>query len=173
VETEGPDIDRDDALSPWHRQLALLSLPSLRGLYHILYAMSRSQCGPVPSRAPDLFKGSQERELATSGTRHVWTWPPVASEIGAIRTRLGAMAQQLGWRCERGSSRKLCALTVERDLWGNRAIVRRWGSMDGKQSGCVIRDPELSFDRMVREVHQRRRWHRYGQVVDPNGRSPE
>ena len=79
------------------------------------------------------------------------------------------MPQQLVWRCTRGTSRKFYTLSVERDLWGNRAIVRRWGRMDGGHTGvCVHWEPELSFAELARQVHQRRRWHRYELVEDPN-----
>jgi len=79
------------------------------------------------------------------------------------------MAERLLWRCTRGTSRKFYALTVERDLWGNPAIVRRWGRLDGGSGGVRIDwNPELSFDEVAREIHQRRRWHHYELVEDLN-----
>jgi len=57
-----------------------------------------------------------------------------------------AMSRRLVWHCRRGNSRKFYTLTVERDLWGNRAIGRRWGRMDGGHTGvCIHWEPELSF----------------------------
>lgn len=77
------------------------------------------------------------------------------------------MSQQLVWHCLRGKSRKFYTLSVERDLWGDRAIVCRWGRLDGGHAGVRIHwEPELSFDELAHWVHQRRRWHDYELVAD-------
>lgn len=79
------------------------------------------------------------------------------------------MTSRLVWHCRHGGSRKFYALSLERDLWGNRAIVRRWGRLDGPQAGVLIDwDSELRFDEVARATHQRRRWHKYELVADPN-----
>lgn len=73
-----------------------------------------------------------------------------------------AMAQRLVWRCVRGNSRKFYSLSMERDLWGNRAIVRRWGRLDDTRPGVVVHwDPEASFADMAKAVHRRRTAHHY------------
>ena len=79
------------------------------------------------------------------------------------------MTSRLVWHCRRGRSRKFYALGLERDLWGNRAIVRRWGRLDGTRAGVLIDwDCERRFDEVARATHQRRRWHQYELVADPD-----
>jgi len=47
-------------------------------------------------------------------------------------------AGQVVWTCQQGTSRKFYTLSVERDLWGQRAIVRRWDQLDGTRVGVVV-----------------------------------
>ena len=79
------------------------------------------------------------------------------------------MSQRLVWHCRKGKSHKFYILTVERDLWGYSAIVRRWGRIDGTRTGVVVHwHPEASFDEIAKQIHQRRRWHDYQLTEDPN-----
>lgn len=97
--------------------------------------------------------------------------PMAFARVDESPTLLNAMSRRLVWHCRRGTSRKFYTLSVERDLWGDRAVVRRWGRMDVTRAAEAIDwDPDVSFAEVAREVHQCRRWHRYELV---QGRAPE
>lgn len=72
------------------------------------------------------------------------------------------MTERLVWRCEQGRSRNFYTLSIERDLWGTRAIVRRWGRLDGTRIGVIVDwDPHLDIAQLVKTVHERRIAHDY------------
>lgn len=61
-------------------------------------------------------------------------------------------------------------LGVERDLWGNRAVVRRWGRLDGSRAGVIVDwTPEQDLDDLADAIHQRRTAHHYELIESPSG----